>query len=734
MTMVGILAFGILCAPSPGVHLEPYLPNPVALRASYQAADDLGRRVQGEAKNLALRVVWSDDGGRLIYRRELGDGNAEYVALASETGRGGLAFDHARLAAALAKATGTKVVSERMTFVVDTFAADGKAMTIRMGEVGYRANLTSYEVEKLPPIAPARPSRPNGENPARIRDGRLEIRKSGEADWRVIGTTDGITRISASPDGKAVLAFKLLPGDRRKVYLLKSSVASTSRATLEERLYDQPGDKCDEYEVYHYDLATEKETKVAIDPIFGGGQPWGGPPGVTWSHGEAILRYPIRGYQEYRIVAIDPNSGKARTVHAEKSPTFVDLSKMQLRLLEKTDGMLWQSERSGWNHLYRLDRKTGGLTQVTKGDWVVRSVQHIDEDRRQIWFTASGFGDSSKDDPYHIRYCRIAFDGTGFVTLTPGDGTHSAQFSPNREYLVDTYSRVDLAPVHELRRASDGKLIRVIERADIGRIPERIRLPERFVAKGRDGVTDIWGVVIRPSHFDETKVYPVIENIYAGPHDSFVPKGFRPFHNMHRLAELGFIVVQIDGMGTNNRGKKFHDVAWKNIVDAGFPDRIKWMQALAAKYPQADVSRVGVYGTSAGGQNAAGALLFHGDFYDVAVSSCGCHDNRIDKQWWNEQWMGYPVGPHYDEQSNITHAKKLKGKLLLFVGEQDRNVPPESTVRFADALIKANKDFDFLLIPGADHTDGGPYGERRRRDYFVKWLLGVEPPDWNRSG
>jgi dipeptidyl aminopeptidase/acylaminoacyl peptidase len=238
-------------------------------------------------------------------------------------------------------------------------------------------------------------------------------------------------------------------------------------------------------------------------------------------------------------------------------------------------------------------------------------------------------------------------------------------------------------------------------------------------------------VVIKPSNFDPNRKYPVIENIYAGPHDSFVPHGFRPFFNMHRLAELGFIVVQIDGMGTNNRGKAFHDVCWKNVADAGFPDRILWMQALAKKMPQADISRVGIYGTSAGGQSSTGGVLFHPEFYKVAVSACGCHDNRIDKQWWNEQWMGYPVGPHYAAQSNITNASNLKGHLLLIVGEQDRNVPPETTFRLADALIKSQKEFDFVVIPGADHTDGGPYGERKRRDFFVRWLHGVEPPRSN---
>jgi dipeptidyl aminopeptidase/acylaminoacyl peptidase len=290
-----------------------------------------------------------------------------------------------------------------------------------------------------------------------------------------------------------------------------------------------------------------------------------------------------------------------------------------------------------------------------------------------------------------------------------------------------------MPPVHELRRASDGKLICKLEDADASKLLETgWKTPEPFVAKARDGKTDIWGVIFRPGNFDANKKYPVIEKIYAGPHGSFVPKSWKSYHSALAIAETGFIVVQIDGMGTNNRGKAFHDVCWKNVGDAGFADRILWIKEAAKKYPFMDITRVGIYGTSAGGQSSTAALLFHPEFYKVAVSSCGCHDNRMDKASWNEQWMGYPVGPHYAEQSNITNAGKLQGRLLLIVGELDRNVPPESTYRLVDALIKANKDFDLLVLPGKGHTDGGKYGLRKRRDFFVRHLLNQPSPDWNK--
>ena len=255
--------------------------------------------------------------------------------------------------------------------------------------------------------------------------------------------------------------------------------------------------------------------------------------------------------------------------------------------------------------------------------------------------------------------------------------------------------------------------------------------PEVFSAKGRDGRTDIWGVIYRPTNFDAKKKYPVIESIYAGPQGSFVPKTFSVNSGLRNLAELGFIVVQIDGMGTDNRSKAFHDVAWKNLGDAGFPDRILWHKAVAAKYPSYDVTRVGIYGTSAGGQNSTGGVLFHPEFYKAAFSAAGCHDNRMDKIWWNELWMSWPIGPQYAASSNTEHAANLKSKLMLYVGEHDTNVDPSSTVQLFGALLRAGKTVEFIYEPNADHGSGGQYGERRRNDFFVHNLLGVEPPDRN---
>jgi dipeptidyl aminopeptidase/acylaminoacyl peptidase len=300
------------------------------------------------------------------------------------------------------------------------------------------------------------------------------------------------------------------------------------------------------------------------------------------------------------------------------------------------------------------------------------------------------------------------------------------------KYLVDKYSMVDVAPVTELRSAADGHLITSLEQADISKLTANgWRAPEVFKAKGRDGVTDMWGIIQRPTNFDPSKKYPVIEYIYAGPGDAYTPKNFISYNwNATPLAELGFIVVQLDAMGTSWRGKKFEEVCYKNLKDAGFPDRMLWMKAAAAKYPYMDISNVGIFGASAGGQESTTAVLLHGDFYKAAYSSCGCHDNRMDKIWWNELWMSYPVDSTYAECSNVVNAPKLQGALMLVVGELDDNVDPSSTYQVVNALEKAGKDFELVVLPGTHHTMGEKFGEHKRFDFFVRNLLKVNPPKW----
>jgi dipeptidyl aminopeptidase/acylaminoacyl peptidase len=440
------------------------------------------------------------------------------------------------------------------------------------------------------------------------------------------------------------------------------------------------------------------------------------------------FRYNQRGHQVLRLIAVETN-GQASTLIEESSKTFIDYAHKSWHAWHEQRGeILWMSERDGWNHVHVFDAATGRPKgQLTSGSWVVRRIERLDEAKGQLWFWAMGI--RPEQDPYHQHLCRINLDGSGLVILTEGDGTHTVRFSPDGKYLVDTWSRVDQPPVTELRDAVTGRLIMELERGDACRLLQAgWQMPERFTAKGRDGKTDIFGIIIKPTNFDPAKKYPVIEEIYAGPQDAYVPKAWSLQTRFLQLAELGFIVVKIDGMGTNWRSKAFHDVCWKNLADGGFPDRVAWLRAAAATRPWLDLQRVGLIGGSAGGQNALAGLLHHGDFYRVAVADCGCHDNRMDKIWWNELWMGWPVDESYERNSNVTAAGKLKGKLLLIVGELDTNVDPASTMQVVAALVKANKDFDLLVMPGVGHGAAGhPYAQRRLRDFLVRHLHGVEP-------
>ena len=544
-------------------------------------------------------------------------------------------------------------------------------------------------------------------------DGTPEDRYEGRSHW--------------SPDSRHVVALRVRKGEEHKVCVIESSPRDQVQPKLHSWSYLKPGDRIAVSKPHLFDVAGRKQVPVS-DELFP--NPWS-IRDIRWSADSSRFTfvYNQRGHQVLRVLAVGAADGAVRTLVDETSKTFIHYSgKFLLRWLDETGELIWMSQRDGWNHLYLYDAATGIVkNQITKGNWLVRGVDRVDTEKRQVWFRAGGIHPGQ--DPYYIHYARVNFDGTGLTVLTRGDGTHDIRFSPDGRFFVDRYSRVDLPPVTELRRTSDGGLVCLLERADWGELLKTgWKPPIRFTAKGRDGTTDIYGVIYRPVKLDPKGKYPVIESIYAGPQGSYVPKGFRSYYGPQAMAELGFVLVQIDGMGTSNRSKKFHDVCWKNLADAGLPDRILWIKAAAARYPYMDAARVGIYGGSAGGQSAAGAVMAHGDFYKVAVADCGCHDNRMDKIWWNEQWMGWPVGPQYAASSNVTLAKGLKGKLLLIVGELDRNVDPASTMQVVDALVKADKDFDLLVIPGAGHgAGGGRYGRRRQADYFVRHLLGVEP-------
>ncbi|HEX8296953.1 MAG TPA: prolyl oligopeptidase family serine peptidase [Chthoniobacteraceae bacterium] len=529
-----------------------------------------------------------------------------------------------------------------------------------------------------------------------------------------------------SPDGKKLVVLQTRPAQERKVWLIESSPADQLQPKLQSYDYLKPGDRIAQPRPRLFDLEKRAQIPISEELI---PNPWS-LDDFHWAPDSSrfFFEYNQRGHQVVRIISVDAASGTARAIVEETSPTFIDYSqKSFLHWLDETNELVWASERDGWNHLYLYDTRTGAVkTQITRGAWVVRGIERIDAEARVAWLRV--MGTRPGEDPYHFHLARVNLDGSGFKVLTEGDGTHRWEWSPDRRFFIDTSSRVDQPPTIELRRSTDGQLLCELESADVSALRATgWRDPERFVAKGRDGNTDIHGILFRPRDFHPEKMYPVIEQIYAGPQDFFVPKVWSRYSGQQALADRGFVVVQIDGMGTNWRSRAFHDVAFKNLKDAGFPDRIAWLRSAAATRPWMDLSRVGIFGGSAGGQNALGALLFHGDFYRAAVADCGCHDNRMDKIWWNEAWMGWPIGPEYADNSNVTHAKRLTGKLLLSVGELDKNVDPASTMQVVNALIKADKDFDLIVMTGAGHGSGSsPYGRRRRDEFFIRHLQGPD--------
>lgn len=533
-----------------------------------------------------------------------------------------------------------------------------------------------------------------------------------------------------SPDGTRLFAVRVRPTEARTVHIVESSPRDQQQPKLKSFAYRKPGDPIDHYRpvMFAVDVKTGKATSIPVDNgLFA--MPWSRFGNINWrpDSSEVVFTYVERGHRLARVIGVNAVTGATRALIEEKPETFFDYAfKMNFEPIRAMREAIWMSERSGWNHLNLFDLINGEtLGPITNGEWVVRAIERVDHEAEQIWFRAMGV--FPEQDPYHVHFGRVGFDGNGLTWLTRGDGTHTIRYSPGGHYLIDGYSRADLAPVHELRRTSDGELINELARADTKQLTaEGWRPPEIFRAMGRDGKTPIWGMIYTPTNFSPSKSYPVVEQIYAGPHGHHVPKTFSRWrHGQRELAELGFVVVQIDGMGTNWRSKAFHDVAWKNLADAGFPDRMAWMRKAAETRPWMDLSRVGIFGGSAGGQNAMAALLHHHDFYDVAVADCGCHDNRMDKIWWNELWMGWPIDEAaYDASSNVKQAHKLNGELLLIVGELDQNVDPASTMQVVDALIRADKDFDMLVIPGAGHGAGdSKYGRRRTLDFLVEHLI-----------
>lgn len=732
--------------------LPPYMPSHQEMIVRYNKAAILDSVTRNTVFKSTVNPHWQN-GNAFWYCNILKDSVREYVYVDAVKGAKRPAFDADKLAAGLQAVTGKALDAQRLKISRMDYSMDGKQISLELDKQYFVCSLPDYTCKKADTLSfrnsgrsgfrqPASrwesfetaPQSPDGTWEAFIREGNVFIRNKttgGEQQYTTNGTQEKpYGSIAWAPDSRYLVCYHITPAVDTAVYYVLTSVAG-KRGQLRSHPYKQPGDPFTTYEMFV--CATGEKTARKINtPVIDFFEA----PALHWRKNDSryfLFERVARGHQQFTVAEVDIQTGNTRTVLEEKTNTFIYESRLFTTYLPQSNEMIMTSERDGWRHLYLINTLSGSNRQITKGEWVVRSVDSIDVVKREVWFSAGG--KNKGEDPYNVHYYRISFDGSKLTDLTPAPGNHALLFSPERTWYLDTYSQINVPPVTELHAVTSGKKVLELEQADVSLfLSKGVRLPEPFCAKARDGVTDIYGILCRPADYDSTKAYPLIEYIYAGPQDAFVPKSFlSSLSEMQSLASLGFMVVQIDGMGTANRSKAFHDVCWKNLADAGFPDRILWMKALAAKYAYIDTTRVGVYGTSAGGQNALGALLFHPEFYKAAVAACGCHDNRVDKQWWNEQWMGYPVGKHYEEQSNVTNAYRLQGNLMLVVGEADTNVPPESTYRVADALIKAGKTFEFLPVPELGHSDGGPYGKIRKRDFFVQHLLNTLPPKRNQN-
>jgi dipeptidyl-peptidase 4 len=601
---------------------------------------------------------------------------------------------------------------------------------------------------------------PDGTKTAFIRDWNLWVRDIGSGKETAL-TTDGVkdfgyatdnagwTRsdrpiVLWSPDSKKIATFQQDQRNVGEMYLVDTRVGHPA---LQAWKYPLPGDKVvtmihrvvievDSRRLVRLQMDPDQHRSTLCDDVTCRGGEWAD---VQWSDdsGRLALVSTSRDHTLEQLRLADATTGAVRTIMEERVATFFESGngRVNWRYLPASNEIIWFSERDNWGQLYLYDLQTGHLKQqITAGEGNVAQLLRVDEKNRLLYFT--GVGREKGRDPYFRHLYRISFDGRGVDLLTPEDADHDVSISPSGRFVVDVYSTPGVPPVAVLRDA-DGRTLLQLEKADISRLlATGWQAPMSFIVNARDGVTDLHGLMYKPTALDPSKKYPIVNHIYPGPQSGSIGgRQFSPARgDAQALAELGFVVVEIDGMGTPWRSKTFHEAYYGDMGDNTLPDQVSGMQQLARRYPWIDIDRAGIYGHSGGGYAAAGAMFRYPDFFKVGVSEAGNHDNRNYEDDWAEKWQGLlqanPDGTtNYDNQANQLVARNLKGKLLLAHGTLDANVPPYNTLLVVDALIKANKDFDLLLLPNRGHGFGNePYMIRRRWDYFVRHLLGAEPP------
>ena len=664
------------------------------------------------------------------------------------------AFDHRALAAVLSELTGKEINHADLPFNSISYYED-RLIGFRYEKTSWEFDTQSNQLSKRDDNDDDKRKRgmsPDGKLQAFICDYNLFVRhlKTGEElqlsldgrhkyeyastyGWSDLMEGEGGSRpenlfVNWSPDSRKLLTYIADLTMAEKMYLLDFSIDSLFRPKLLSYYRGSPGDTTVVwYRPVIFDLDKGAEIHLDIGPVphfIGVSFQW------TEDSDSLFALHAHRGFKKADVVKIDTKTGTSRVLISETSDTSVEYSNLIMRRIGD-ELLLFSSKASGWHHLYLYDWQSGELINpITKGEYVVKSLFHIDEENELIYFIAAGR--EPDRSPYYNHLYRVGFDGKDVTLLTPENAHHQVSMSPCKKYFVNNYSRVDLPTVSLLRKLESGHKVFEISRADANDLlASGWTPPLTFTAKGRDGITDIYGVIYQPENFNPRKKYPIIDYTYTGPHTSIAPVSFSNalFNIQNPLRAFGFAVLVVDGMGTANRSKAFRDVSYMNM-GYSLDCHVTAIRQLAAQHNWIDTTRVGIYGHSAGGYDAGRAMLKYPDFYKVGVASAADHDHRMEKVWWPEMYMGYPVGDFYHEQSNVTNAHKLQGHLLIAHGAIDENVNPSATYKLAEYLIRAGKDFDMLILPGTNHSFGradGDYFTKVRWNYFIRYLLPAEP-------
>jgi dipeptidyl aminopeptidase/acylaminoacyl peptidase len=732
----------------------------------YQRAEKfMGYNTNPLVSNGAVRVTWLP-GDRFWYRNQ-GANGPEFILVDAAKGTKAAAFDHAAVATALTTAMGRAITAARLPFTQITFAADSLAFSFDSDLKRWTCDVQGKQctsADRPSPIANSELS-PDGKYAAYVKGWNLYIRDTATGQDKQL-TTDGIENygyatdnagwissdrpvVKWSPNSKRIATFQQDQRRAGDMYLV-NTVAG--HPTLKAWKYPLPGDDyitmierviidIEPVNVTRLKMGQDQHRSTLCDDVKCGGD-W---VDVQWSPDSSQIAFvsTSRNHQQENLRMADAGTGTIREVLEEKAETFLESGngRVNWKALTGSNEAIWYSQKDNWGQLYLHDLKTGKQkSAITSGEGNVTELARVDEAARMVYF--EGVGKERGRDPYFRHFYRESMDGQPAQLLTPEDADHDISLSPSGKYFVDNFSKPDV-PSTSVLRDDTGKLVLQLEKMDISRLSATgWKPPMPITVKDRGGVNDLYGLMYRPTNFDATKKYPIINHIYPGPQTGSV--GSRQFSaargDSQALAELGFIVVEIDGMGTPWRSKRFHAAYYGNMGDNTLPDQVAGMKELAARFPWIDIDRAGIWGHSGGGFATASGMFRYPDFFKVGISEAGNHDNRVYEDDWAEKWQGLlqknaDGTTNYDNQANQLVAKNLKGKLLLAHGTMDNNVPFYNTLLVVDALIKANKDFDLIILPNRNHGFGNePYMVRRRWDYFVKHLLGVEPPPYELRG